>query len=113
MRVVDDVVGENSKPLDLDFNDIAGVKQPRRRPRIADAGRRTGCEEIASMDRKALGNVGQSLANSIDHLRSASLLHDPAIHACFDLKSVPEVSDLHHTWQPKLRRFAGAPRLTV
>lgn len=94
MCVVNDVIGENSKSLDLDFNDIAGVQQPRRRSRVADTGWRTGCEEIASMDREALGNVGQSLTNSVDHLRGVSLLHDLTIHACFDLKSVTEVADL-------------------
>src|SRR6478609_11338246 len=91
--VLDDAVGEDAEPLDLDLDDVAGPQQPLRVAGVADAGRRAGGQQVSRPQRERVRDQRQRIADGIDHLVGAPVLDglavDPGLHA----QSVAQVAD--------------------
>ena len=85
---------QDAEPLDLDLDDVAGLQQPRRRAGVADAGRRAGGQQVARAQREGVRDQREGVADGVDHLVGAPVLHglavDPGLHA----QPVAQVADL-------------------
>ena len=85
---------QHAEALDLDLDDVPGLQQPRWRPGVADAGRGAGGEQVARAQGEGVRDQREGVADGVDHLVGAPVLHglavDPGLHA----QAVAQVADL-------------------
>src|SRR4051812_49975053 len=72
--VLDDGVGEDAEPLDLDLDGVAGLQQPLRVAGVADAGRGAGGQQVSRPQRERVRDEGEGVADGIDHLVGGAVL---------------------------------------
>src|SRR3954463_3357536 len=89
--VLDDGVGQDAEPLDLDLDGVAGVQQPGRGAGVADTGRRAGGEEVSGSDGQRPTYQGQRVADRVDHLVGGAVLDDLAVDPGPDVQAVAQV----------------------
>ena len=92
--VVDDGVGQDAEPLDLDLDDVAGLQQPRGRAGVADPGRRAGGEQVARAQGEGVRDEREGVADGVDHLVGAAVLDDLAVDPGLHPQPVAQVADL-------------------
>src|SRR5262245_30422066 len=90
-----DRVAQDADALDLDLAGVA-VAHPDRigLARMADAGRRAGEDDVAGLEREALGEIDQHLAHRKHHVVGVVRLHDLAVEPAFDLQALAGLGQL-------------------
>src|SRR5215218_8195064 len=97
--VVDDGVPKDADALDLDLDDVAGLQEPRWRAGVADAGRRAGGQQVARAQGERVGDQREGVADGVDHLVGAPVLHRLAVDPGLHPQAVAQIADLgrrHH-----------------
>src|SRR6195256_6513523 len=87
-----DRVAQNADALDLDLAGVA-VPHPHRigLAGMADARRRAGEDDVAGLEREALGEIDQHLAHREHHVVGVVGLHDLAVQPDLDLEALARV----------------------
>src|SRR6185312_13761944 len=93
-RVLDDAVGEDAEPLDVDLDGVAGVQQPLGVAGVADAGGRAGGQQVARPQREGVADQREGVADRVDHLVGGAVLDDLAVDPGPHPQAVAQVADL-------------------
>src|SRR5689334_8641176 len=95
LLLVLDRVAQDPDPLDLDLADVALAHPDRvRLARVADARWRSGEDDVARLERDALGDVGQHLRDWKHHVGGVVRLHDLAVEPALDLEALAGIGQL-------------------
>src|SRR5665213_2119380 len=103
---------EDADLLDLDFHHVAVFEELGRRACEADAFRRSGRDDVAWFERRALGELGDAARDREDHHAGVRVLLRHAVHAQRDVDLL-RIADLVGADDPRAERTGVVERLAL
>src|SRR5712691_4833560 len=102
-----DRVDQHADALDVDLAGVALLHPQRRLARVADAGRRAGEDDVAGLERDALGDVGDGLRDRKHHVGGIVGLQRLTVEPGLDLEALAAGRQLVRRHHPRTEA-AGA-----